>query len=80
VIHGVQHVFYPIQGLDRWLDEGHRTRLVFITHGIPKDGIKTLFGIMVEAAEEVVAAERGKLKEEESQSGNQAPSGSEPLQ
>jgi G3E family GTPase len=30
VIHGVQHVVHPPAHLDRWPDEDHRSRIVFI--------------------------------------------------
>jgi len=36
VIHGVQHVFHPPRELERWPSEDRRTRLVFITRGIPR--------------------------------------------
>ena len=36
VVHGVQHVFHPPQGLTAWPGADRRTRLVFITRGIPR--------------------------------------------
>ena len=35
VVHGVQHVFHPTARLERWPDDDHRTRLVFITRDLP---------------------------------------------
>ena len=32
VIHGVQHIFHPVQWLETWPDNDRRTKLVFITH------------------------------------------------
>ena len=40
VIHGVQHLFHPVQWLDAWPDEDRRTRIVFITRDIPKAAIE----------------------------------------
>ena len=43
VVHGVQHVFHPTAQLERWPDEDHRTRLVFITQDLPERTIRELF-------------------------------------
>ena len=43
VVHGVQHVFHPTVRLDRWPDEDHRTRLVFITRDLPEHAVRELF-------------------------------------
>ena len=40
VIHGVQHLFHPVQWLDSWPDDDRRTRIVFITRDIPKAAIE----------------------------------------
>jgi G3E family GTPase len=40
VLHGVQHVLNPPTHLAAWPDDDHRSRLVFITRGIPPDVIK----------------------------------------
>ncbi len=34
VVNGVQHTIHPPEHLDRWPDEDHRSRIVFITRGI----------------------------------------------
>ena len=58
VIHGVQHIFHPVQWLDSWPDEDRCTRLVFITRNIKKDEIEkffnALFGIVKEKGMETV--------------------------
>ena len=36
VVHGVQHVFHPTARLERWPDDDHRSRLVFITRDLPE--------------------------------------------
>jgi G3E family GTPase len=43
VVHGVQHVFHPTARLERWPDDDHRTRLVFITRDLPKHTVRELF-------------------------------------
>ena len=43
VVHGVQHVFHPTARLDRWPDDDHRTRLVFITRDLPERVVRELF-------------------------------------
>jgi G3E family GTPase len=42
VIHGVQHLFHPVIELPAWPTADHRTRIVFITRGLPRDGIEGL--------------------------------------
>ena len=43
VVHGVQHVFHPTVRLDRWPDDDHRTRIVFITRDLPERTVRNLF-------------------------------------
>jgi G3E family GTPase len=43
VIHGVQHIFHPPFKLEKWPDDDHRTRLVFITRDIKKAELENLF-------------------------------------
>lgn len=43
VIHGVQHVFHPPVRLESWPDDDHRSRLVFITDGLPPDFVRGLY-------------------------------------
>ncbi|MGH6684877.1 MAG: CobW family GTP-binding protein [Pseudolabrys sp.] len=43
VVHGVQHVFHPTARLERWPDDDHRTRLVFITRDLPERTMRELF-------------------------------------
>ena len=37
VVNGVQHTIHPPEHLDRWPDENHRSRIVFISRGICPD-------------------------------------------
>ena len=50
VVHGVQHVFHPTARLERWPDEDHRTRLVFITRDLPERVMRELFEAFLGAA------------------------------
>jgi G3E family GTPase len=43
VVHGVQHVFHPPVRLERWPDENHRTRLVFIVKDLSRDFVERFF-------------------------------------
>jgi G3E family GTPase len=43
VIHAVQHVFHPFSQLERWPDDDHRTRIVFITRDIPEQVLRETF-------------------------------------
>jgi G3E family GTPase len=42
VIHGVQHVFHPPSWLARWPSDDHRSRIVFITRGVPRAWVEAL--------------------------------------
>ncbi len=54
VIHGVQHVFAPPMFLDRWPSSDQRTRLVFITQGVPRHfASRLLDAIETEVREEM---------------------------
>jgi G3E family GTPase len=54
VVHGVQHIFHPTARLERWPDDDHRTRLVFITRDLPQRIVRELF----EAFLGIVAVDR----------------------
>lgn len=43
VVHGVQHVFFPIAWLERWPDGERRSRFVFITQNLPAETIARRF-------------------------------------
>ena len=48
VIHGVQHIFHPLEWLEKWPSLDKQSRLVFITKNIKKDNIDALFKIIGE--------------------------------
>ena len=43
VIHGVQHVFFPVSWLGRWPDEERSSKIVFITQGLDSRHIESRF-------------------------------------
>jgi G3E family GTPase len=50
VVHGVQHIFHPTARLERWPDDDHRSRLVFITRDLPERTVRELFNAFIGAA------------------------------
>ena len=48
VIHGVQHIFHPLEWLEKWPSNFKKSRLVFITKNINKKKINELFKIIGE--------------------------------
>ena len=52
VIHGVQHVFHPVQWLEAWPSKDRRTKLVFIMRNAKKKEIEDLFNVLFEIAED----------------------------
>jgi G3E family GTPase len=45
VIHGVQHVFHPPVRLDRWPDDDHQTRIVFIVRDLDQAFVEKFWGL-----------------------------------
>jgi len=43
VVHGVQHVFFPVSWLDRWPEGVRQSKFVFITQDLSRDVIATRF-------------------------------------
>jgi G3E family GTPase len=46
VIQGAQHLLHTMTWLDRWPDGDHRTRIVFITQGIPRESLKDVIDLL----------------------------------
>jgi G3E family GTPase len=57
IIHGVQHVFHEPVWLARWPTDDRRTRIVFITRGLPRDRIEPLIAAFSGAATASTAGE-----------------------
>jgi G3E family GTPase len=51
VLHGVQHLFHPPVLLPHWPSADRRTRIVFITRGLPQQAIEESFTAFAEADE-----------------------------
>jgi len=43
VVHFVQHVAHPPVELEDWPDDDRRSRLVFVTRGLPREAVTRLF-------------------------------------
>jgi G3E family GTPase len=50
VVHGVQHVFHPTARLERWPDDDHSSRIVFITRDLPERTVRELFDAFIGVA------------------------------
>jgi G3E family GTPase len=46
VMQGAQHLLHTMTWLDRWPDDDRRTRVVFITQGIPRDSLKDIIDLL----------------------------------
>ena len=46
VIQGAQHLLHTMTWLDRWPDSDQRTRIIFITQGIPRDSLKDIIDLL----------------------------------
>jgi len=51
VVHGVQHIFYPPDTLERWPGDDRRSRLVFITKDLPEESVRKHFRPFIGEAE-----------------------------
>jgi G3E family GTPase len=57
VIHGVQHVYYAPEWLERWPSDDRRTRMVFIGRRIPERWVRALLDLIDEEVAEVADAD-----------------------
>ena len=46
VIQGAQHLLHTMTWLDRWPDSDHRSRIIFITQGIPRDSLRDIIDLL----------------------------------
>jgi hypothetical protein len=46
VIQGAQHLLHTMTWLDRWPDSDHRSRIIFITQGIPRDSLSDIIDLL----------------------------------
>ncbi len=50
VVHAVQHLAHPPVELEDWPDADHRSRLVFVTRGLPRNAVAQLFAAVAAVA------------------------------
>jgi len=61
VIQGAQHLLHTMTWLDRWPDQDQRSRIVFITQGIPRTNLKEVIDLLDRvSARTFKARERGR--------------------
>jgi G3E family GTPase len=46
VIQGAQHLLHTMTWLDHWPDGDHRSRIIFITQGIPRDSLRDIIDLL----------------------------------
>jgi G3E family GTPase len=56
VIQGAQHLLHNLTWLDRWPDDDHRTRIVFITQGMPRSDLEEMVELLDRVAARTAAA------------------------
>jgi G3E family GTPase len=72
VIQGAQHLLHTMTWLDRWPDSDQRTRIVFITQGIPKDSLKDVIDLLDRVSSRTFRARaRGRLAMEAARAATQ---------
>lgn len=59
IIHGVQHVFYPLDWLDGWPSADRRSRIVLIVRKIPRGWVEALLAAIEAEVAEMPARPRG---------------------
>jgi G3E family GTPase len=52
----VQHTMHNLERLPAWPSDDRRSRMVFITRGLPKESVETYFARFTEAAQEACLA------------------------
>ena len=72
VIQGAQHLLHTMTWLNRWPDGDRRTRIVFITQGIPKDNLKDIIDLLDRvSARTYKARARGRRAQEAARAASQ---------
>jgi G3E family GTPase len=56
VVQGAQHLLHNLTWLPRWPDEDRRTRIVFITQGVPAEELSEMVGLLDRIAVRTAAA------------------------
>ncbi len=67
VIQGAQHLLHTMSWLERWPDEDQRTRIVFITQGMPRSNLKDVIDLLDRMSSRTFKArEKGRRAREQS--------------
>ena len=67
VIQGAQHLLHTMSWLDQWPDDDHRTQIVFITQGIPRENLKDVIDLLDRVSSRTFKArQRGRAAMEQS--------------
>lgn len=56
VLQGAQHLLHNLTWLERWPDDDHRTRIVFITQGIEPEELSEMVNLLERVAQRTAAA------------------------
>jgi G3E family GTPase len=65
VIQGAQHLLQTVTWLDRWPDDDHRSQIIFITQGIPRDSLRDIVDVLDRvSARSFKARDRGRKPHE----------------
>jgi G3E family GTPase len=62
VVHAVQHLAHPPVELEDWLDDDHRSRLVFVTRGLARQPVAQLFAAVRAVNRTETARDRSSVK------------------
>jgi G3E family GTPase len=74
VIQGAQHLLHTMTWLDRWPDDDHRTRIIFITQGIPRESLSDVISVLDRVSSRTFKARaRGEQAREATRATTQAP-------
>jgi G3E family GTPase len=67
VIQGAQHLLHTMSWLEQWPDSDHRTQIVFITQGIPRENLKDVIDLLDRVSSRTFKArQRGRAAMEQS--------------
>jgi G3E family GTPase len=73
VIQGAQHLLHTMTWLDRWPDDDHRTRVVFITQGIARENLRDIIDLLDRVSSRTFKARaRGQQAQEAARATTQA--------
>ena len=74
VIQGAQHLLHTMTWLDRWPDDDHRTRIIFITQGIARDSLSDVISVLDRVSSRTFKARaRGQQAQEAARATTQTP-------